>query len=101
MSDFYDQVYGQDFPVEGIPHGWIQWKGTNICIDLHCKCGAHCHFDGDFFYAYECPNCHAKYAVGQNVKLIELTPEQVADPACHSFATCEPDDELDDDVGDG
>jgi len=35
------------------------------------------------------------------VKLIELTPEQVADPACHSFATCEPDDELDDDVGDG
>lgn len=21
------------------PHGWIQWKGTNVCLDYHCVCG--------------------------------------------------------------
>ena len=21
------------------PHGWIQWKGTGVCMDVHCKCG--------------------------------------------------------------
>lgn len=77
MKDFYQQVYGQDNP-EGDAHGWIQWKGTNVCIDLYCKCGHHGHYDGEFFYHYECSACHRKYAVGANVKLIELNAEQVA-----------------------
>lgn len=74
-TDFYDQVYSQDNP-EGKSWGWIQWKGTDVCIDLHCECGYHDHFDGEFLYFYECPACHRKYAVGQNVKLIALTDEQ-------------------------
>lgn len=79
--DFHDSVYSQDFPrttPDGRPqpHGWIQWKGIDACIDLHCKCGYHGHMDADFFYFYECPHCEAKYAVGQVVKLIELTAEQ-------------------------
>ena len=77
MSD-YEAIYSQDNP-PGPAHGWIQWKGTNVCMDMHCACGAHTHFDGEFFYHFECPVCHAKYAVGQNVKLIPLTPEQAAD----------------------
>lgn len=76
-DDFYTQVYSQDFPVDNRPHGWIQWKGTKVCIDLHCECGHHGHFDGDFFYAYEC-KCGKKYMVGANVALIALTPEQIA-----------------------
>lgn len=75
MTDFYEQVYSQDNE-RGPAHGWIQWKGTNVCIDLHCVCGHHGHFDGDFFYFYECPACNARYAVGQNIKLIPLTDEQ-------------------------
>jgi len=75
-KNFYREVYSQDNP-EGDAYGWIQWKGTNVCIDLHCKCGYHDHFDGDFFYYFECPKCHRKYAVGQNIKLIELTKEQI------------------------
>jgi hypothetical protein len=74
--DFYDAVYSQDNP-EGPAHGWIQWKGTEVCIDLHCVCGNQSHFDGDFFYHYKCPKCGAKYAVGQVIKLIPLTKEQV------------------------
>jgi len=75
-SQFYKGVYSQDNP-EGNAYGWIQWKGTDVCVDLHCKCGYHDHFDGDFFYYFECPKCHRKYAVGQNIKLIELTEEQI------------------------
>jgi hypothetical protein len=77
MSGSYKSIYSQDFDVSDQPHGWIQWKGTDVCIDLHCECGAHCHFDGDFLYHWECPHCHAKYAIGCNVKLIKLNAEQV------------------------
>jgi hypothetical protein len=75
VRDFYDQVYIQDNP-PGESHGWIQWKGTDACIDLHCKCGHMGHHDGMFFYHYECPECGAKYSVGQNVKLIPLNDKQ-------------------------
>lgn len=74
---WYDQVYARDHggKTPEKPHGWIQWKGTSVCIDLHCSCGEHGHFDGDFFYGYACV-CGKKYAVGQNVRLIELTPDE-------------------------
>lgn len=73
---FHKAVYDQDTD-EGESHGWIQWKGTEVCIDTHCKCGHHGHYDGLFFYFYQCPACGAKYAVGQVVKMIELTDQQV------------------------
>jgi hypothetical protein len=75
---FYEKVYEKRDNPRGDSHGWIQWKGTEICIDLHCVCGHHAHFDGDFFYFYECSSCHRKFAVGQNVKLIELTKKEIA-----------------------
>jgi len=94
MEDFYKQVYSQDNP-DNIPHGWIQWKGTDVCVDLHCACGHHGHFDGYFFYFYECPACRAKYALGQNVKLIPLTEEQAQHVTTEhvGFKTCELDDD--------
>ena len=39
------------------PHAFIQWKGTDVCMDFWCECGAHCHFDGDFAYTVKCPHC--------------------------------------------
>lgn len=39
------------------PHAFVQWKGTNVCMDFHCECGAQCHFDGDFAYTVKCPHC--------------------------------------------
>ena len=66
-------VLDNDQDIDG-PNGWIQWKGTSVCMDLHCVCGRMEHYDGDFFYFYEC-RCGRKYGVGMNVKLIELTPE--------------------------
>lgn len=87
MSNLYtDVIVPNDFDVTDRPYGWIQWKGTDVCIDLHCVCGHHGHFDGDFFYYYQCPECKAKYAVGMNVALIPLT-EQQSSEAMHEFCT--------------
>ena len=90
--DFYKEIYGQEAEIAEHPHGWIQWKGTEICIDLYCECGHHGHYDGEFFYNYECPACHKKYAVGQNVKLIPLTQDQIQHVG-ENFKTADLDDE--------
>jgi hypothetical protein len=76
LNDF--KAWDRDNP-EGEAHGWIQWKGTNVCMDVHCKCGAHGHIDAEFAYFIKCAHCGRIYATGQNIKLIELTtPEQIA-----------------------
>ena len=76
-SEFYKKVYEEGDNPETPSHGWIQWKGTSVCIDLHCECGSHYHYDGDFFYYYRCKDCKRVYAVGQNIKLIPLTEELI------------------------
>ena len=74
--EHYSRVYGRDMDIEG-SSGWIQWKGTEVCMDLRCECGLLGHFDGEFFYHYECRGCGRKFAVGQNIKLIELGQDEV------------------------
>jgi len=59
------------------PHGWIQWKGTDVCLDIHCSCGAHSHIDGDFMYFVQCPACKKIYEVNGNVQLIERDPKDL------------------------
>jgi hypothetical protein len=39
------------------PSAYMQLKGTDICMDFHCDCGASCHFDGYFAYVVKCPHC--------------------------------------------
>lgn len=76
FDKFYEEVYeAQDKP-HAASYGSIQWKGTDVCIDLFCKCGASGHIDGDFFYHYKCSACGSKYAVATHVNLIELTDVQ-------------------------
>jgi hypothetical protein len=60
------------------PHGWIQWKGTDVCMDLHCECGAHGHVDAEFAYFYKCLSCGTVYAVGSSVRLYKIDPNHVA-----------------------
>lgn len=54
---------------------FIQWKGTDLCMDFHCpECDAHTHFDGMFLYEIQCSKCDAKFEmptdVGQLLKPI-------------------------------
>jgi hypothetical protein len=48
-------------------HAYIQWKGTDVCMDFHCECKAHCHFDGYFAYAVKCPHCGAVWQMPSNL----------------------------------
>lgn len=59
----------------GEGHAWIQWKGTNVCMDVHCRCGAHGHVDAEFAYFYRCAACGRTFVVGQTVRLYEMVPE--------------------------
>lgn len=68
------------------PSGFIQWKGTNVCMDVRCKCGHHGHVDSDFAYFYQCPSCKQVFGVGEYVKIVELPQELqqhlLADSTC-------------------
>jgi len=57
------------------PHGWIQWKGTNVCMDVHCACGKMSHLDADFAYHVKCPYCGRVYFCNGHIELIELETE--------------------------
>lgn len=66
MSDW--EAFARADRVEG-PHGSIQWKGTEVCMDVRCACGYHSHIDGEFLYYIQCPNCGQVYRTGMSVKL--------------------------------
>lgn len=59
----------------GKPHGWILWKGTNVCMDVYCKCGEHSHIDAEFAYHVKCPACGTVYFCNGHIELIELKKE--------------------------
>jgi len=60
---------------KGKPHGWIQWKGTDVCMDIHCKCGGMSHVDAEFAYHIKCPYCGAVYFLNGHIELIKLEIE--------------------------
>lgn len=39
------------------PHVFLQWKGTNACLDFWCTCGANWHYDGFFASSLTCGHC--------------------------------------------
>ena len=59
------------------PHAWIQWKGTDVCMDVHCVCGHHGHVDSWFAYFYRCIKCGVTFVVGCNVRLYPIDPAHV------------------------
>ena len=67
--------YDRSVPKPGQGHAWIQWKGTDVCMDVRCRCGAHGHVDASFAYFYKCLACGDTFAVGQTVRLYALDEE--------------------------
>ncbi len=57
------------------PYGWIQWKGTDVCMELNCKCGELTHIDSDFTYHIKCPFCGQVYECDGHINLIPMTFE--------------------------
>lgn len=50
---------------------FLQWKGTQVCMDLICLCGAKMHLDADFTYAVRCAACKKVLQLGTAVAVRE------------------------------
>jgi hypothetical protein len=57
------------------PSGWIQFKGTDICMDVKCSCGNMTHIDGEFVYFIKCVECGKVYELNGHIELIERNDE--------------------------
>lgn len=54
---------------KGEAHNFIQWKGTQVCMDLWCSCGGSSHLDADFAYNVRCPYCGQVWNMGWSVEM--------------------------------
>lgn len=64
------------------PHGWIQWKGTDVCMDVHCQCGFQGHIDASFAYHYRCVACNQLFDIAGWVRLVPV-PKDEEDDGSH------------------
>lgn len=71
----------QTLPQEGQPHGWIQWKGTDVCMDVYCLCGAHTHIDAEFLHYVQCSRCGRVYMTNGHIELVPLADAEAIEVA--------------------
>jgi len=57
---------------------FIQWKGTDICMDFNCKCGHQNHYDGRFAYYVQCAGCKQIYKLADSIEMEEV--DRAEDP---------------------
>ena len=56
--------------------GFVQWKGTTVCMDATCPvCGHDGHIDADFAYFLKCGACGALCEVGTYVPIFAIAPD--------------------------
>lgn len=60
----------------GQASGWIQWKGTDVCMDFTCSCGHHGHIDNDFVYIIQCSACGNNYWCNGHIELIQILEDE-------------------------
>jgi len=54
---------------------FIQWKGTNLCMDFHCpECETDNHYDGDFMHFIRCSGCFAVFELSTGIDVRKLPP---------------------------
>lgn len=65
------------------PHGWIQFKGSNLCMDVHCVCGELTHIDADFLYHVKCGVCSRVYELSGFIEFKEVPESDCAEGECY------------------
>lgn len=50
---------------------FLQWKGTDVCMDVVCLCGDQFHVDSYFAHAVRCPHCGKVMQFGTQVAVRE------------------------------
>lgn len=71
-------------------NAFIQWKGTDVCMDFCCDCGATGHCDGYFHYVVECPKCGQKW----EMPMILFPRKSERDPTHGGIQMLQLDDDL-------
>ena len=69
---------------QGDGHVYVQWKGTNVCMDFTCpRCGFGGHIDADFVYEILCGECGQLFKVSCKVGIKAISEEagMMTDPA--------------------
>lgn len=64
------QVSNPAFDLNAEPpalYAFIQWKGTDVCMDFHCECGAYQHIDGMFVYSVKCDDCGVEWEMPSRI----------------------------------
>lgn len=75
-----------EYGTPGVASANVQWHGTNVCVDIICKCGAGGHFDGyAFSYALRCRACGQVYLLPHNIPLIESTLDALGGRSVHDL----------------
>jgi hypothetical protein len=59
---------------------FIQWKGTDVCMDFYCDCGTDNHYDAEFAYFVRCSGCRRVFRVGTEVTMTETTDTRGHEP---------------------
>lgn len=77
-NEYHESLKPHDDSFDSKPRARIQWKGTDVCMDVLCSCGEDGHIDGMFAYNYKCLACGRGWILGFNVGLTEMTSEQFA-----------------------
>ena len=67
----------QEKRLEDRNYAFLQWKGTQVCMDLYCVCGEQWHLDEDFTYAVRCPHCRRVFKVEPYVRIHEVPEDEV------------------------
>ena len=70
----------QPYETPELPFAFIQWKGTQVCMDPHCVCGESCHVDADFAYFVRCPACGRVFQMDWYVRMRECDPAEAYIP---------------------
>lgn len=58
------------------PDAFIQWKGTDACLDLYCTCGGQFHFDGYFAYELTCGACGQTWEFPNTLRVYPVEPSR-------------------------
>lgn len=66
------EAWNMQETLDDVPHCWIQWNGTDVCMDFHCACGKMPHIDASFAYHIKCPHCNRVYFCNGHIELIEI-----------------------------
>lgn len=75
--DVFKVCQEADAEVRKGPHGSIQWKGTDVCLDVRCSCGEYTHVDAEFAYYIRCGACGKLWAACANIRLVAIEASEI------------------------